>query len=188
MPSILIHDKRLAGTPPGDLAERIYEVDDKVAIQHAISWIGHYARQRKHLTNLYVMCHGYEADWDLQNQMCTGQEHGGFGLCLCKEGLTLSNVSVTSSLKGLITRIVIFACATADTAPYNIGTAADGRRLCADNAQYTGAQVIAAVQTQYYTTNKKGVIDFGMWEGPVLSFSPDSQGARPISADVCWAD
>src|SRR6185437_74547 len=145
--------------------------------------IAHYARGNRGLSDLYVMCHGYEADWNLHDQTCTGQERGGFGLCLCKEGLTLTNVSLTAAVKGLIKKITLFACAPADTAPYNLGTQADGRRVCGEMALWTGAEVIAAVQTQYYVTNKAGTIDFGLWEGPVLSFTPNFPNGRRINAN-----
>ena len=57
-------------------------------------------------------------------------------------------------------------------------------------ALVTGAEIIAAVETQYYyhTPNwweslwgEDGTIDFGDWEGPVYSFSPDNGRAMRIS-------
>ena len=191
--SMLIHDHRLAGNPPRDMAANIYEVNENTPIAHALGWIAEYSRRSGGLTDLYVMCHGFEGNWDLRNQQCTTEVHGGFGLQLCDDGLSLFNASGTSVLSRKVTKITIFSCATADTAPYNTGTGADGMRFCGEIALWTGAEVIAAVQTQLYNTsrtfwqritqaNQAGTIDFGSWEGPVYSFSPSNPTGRRISA------
>jgi hypothetical protein len=187
---MLVHDLRLAGKTPDNLAENNYEVDGAVAIKHMIDWIHTYAQSQGGLDNLYIMCHGYEADWNLGDQTCTNFQVGGFGLALCAEGLDLSNASLTAALKGDIKTITIFACATADVGAGNDSTAADGKRFCGEIALWTGATVIAATQTQFYSMDKTfwdwitgndGKIDFGNWEGPVLSFSPDDGSATRIS-------
>ncbi len=187
---MLVHDMRLAGQTPGGLAENNYEVDGTVTIQHMIDWIHSYATSQGGLDNLYIMCHGYEANWNLGDQTCTNFQVGGFGLALCAEGLDLTNASLTAALKGDIRTITIFACATADTGPGNAGTAADGMRFCGEIALWTGATVIAATQTQFYSldrtfwqwiTGKTGTINFGTWEGPVYSFSPNDGSATRIN-------
>lgn len=187
---MLVHDLRLEGRTPSNLAQNNYEVNDKVAIQHAVDWIGTYATSQGGLSNLYVLCHGYEADWNLHDETCTGTGVGGFGLQLCDDGLSLSNVSMTSAWKGNIDTITIFACATADTGPGNEGTVADGKRFCGEMALHTGATIIAATQTQWYSNaqtfwdwirGQSGEIDFGNWEGPVYSFSPDDGSATQIN-------
>jgi len=189
MSSMLVHDLRLEGTTPSNLADNNYEVDGNVKIADAMAWIDSYAKSQGSLDNLYIMCHGYEADWNLQDQTCTMFTHGGFGLALCAEGLSLANADVTTALKGDIKKITIFACATADTGPGNEGTVGDGMRFCGEIALYTGATVIAATQTQFYVmektfwewlTDKPGDIDFGDWEGPVYSFSPDDGSSTQI--------
>jgi len=99
----------------------------------------------------------------------------------------------TGDWKGLIRRIVIYACAPADTAPGNEGTRGDGQRLCGELALWSGAEVIAARDTQYYNTvdasysggrRIKDTIDFGDWEGPVYSFSPDTGYPTTIAAST----
>jgi hypothetical protein len=190
MSSMLVHDLRLTGKTPGGLADNNYEVDGNVAIQHMIDWIHSYAQTQGGLDNLYIMCHGYEANWNLGDQTCTNFQVGGFGLALCAEGLSLNNATLTQALKGDIKTIIIFACATADTGTGNDGTMADGKRFCGEIAMWTGATVIAATQTQFYSidksfwdwiTGKSGTIDFGGWEGPVYSFSPDDGSATVIN-------
>jgi hypothetical protein len=191
MGSMLVHDMRLSGGTPTNLAENNYEVDGSVAVQHAFDWIHSYSRTQGGLDNLYILCHGYEADWNLTDQTCTGFQVGGFGLALCAEGLTLSNATIANTIKGDAKSITIFACATADTGPGNAGTVADGMRFCGELAMYTGATVIAATQTQFYAidktfwewiSGKQGDIDFGDWEGPVYSFSPADGSSTQINA------
>jgi hypothetical protein len=188
---MLVHDHRLAGNPPGDMADNTYEVDENVPIDHIIGWIAEYSRRSGGLTDLYIMCHGIENNYNYGNWSSTPAARGGFGLQLGKEGLSLYNATITSGLSGKVTKITIFSCATADTAPYNTGTGADGMRFCGEIALWTGAEVIAAVQTQYYVhprtfwqwltrSNRAGTINFGDWEGPVFSFTPANPNGRRI--------
>jgi hypothetical protein len=178
---MIIHDARLRGNPPTDLADNIYEVDDKVDLSHALHWIAQYAKMSGRLTNLYVMCHGAEECDNLRNQTSMNRRRGGFGLQLCADWLYLVNVQQTVCLTGLIDRITLFVCAPADTAPGNEGTVADGMRFCGELALITGAEVIAPTQTQMYVHPRSfwdwltggDHIDFGDWEGPVYSFSSD---------------
>lgn len=175
MSSMLVHDLRVAGDTPSNLADNNFKVDGSTTISGALSWIHDYAVSQNGLDRLIILCHGFEANWNLGDKTCTNFQQGGFGLALCAEGLTLENADVVTVLKGLVQEITIFACATADTGPGNTGTAADGMRFCGELAMYTNASVIAATQTQFYVTDrtfwdwikgKEGQIDFGDWEGP----------------------
>ena len=189
--SMILHDRRLRGNPPQAMAANIYNVDQNIPIAHAFGWVAEYARRSGGLRDLFVMCHGCEDVLDYRHQRCVPEVHGGYGLELCREFLSLANVSETSVLSGKVTKITIFACSTADTAPYNRGTDGDGRRFCGQIAQLTRAEVIAAVQTQRYThlpsiwqfltgRNREGTIDFGSWEGPVYRFTPGNPNGRRI--------
>jgi hypothetical protein len=153
------------------IAQNIYVVDGAVAIKHAVAWIADYARSQGRLDELLIMCHGLEANWDLGHQTCTTKEVGGFGLELCKEGLSLYNVGLVRQWKGLITSITVYACAPADTGPGNEGTAGDGRRFMGEMAMFSGAEVVAARDTQSYS-GATSTIDFGKWEGPVFRLYP----------------
>ena len=104
---------------------------------------------------------------------------GGFGLQLCREGLSLSNAILAQTWnpgRPLIKRITIYACAPADTGPGNQDTPADGRRFMGELALWSGAEVIAARDTQTYTFggSANALIDFGTWEGPVYRFDPNT--------------
>ena len=183
--SMLVHDSRLAGRPP-NIAPNSYEVNEKVSIDHAIGWISTYARMSGRLTNLFVMCHGYEAGVEDPFQRVSTYALG-YGLQLCTEGLTNVNIAKTSALRGLVDTITLFSCGPANTRPGWDGYVGDGRRFCGEMALYSGAEVIAASQTQYYLMDQSlfdrllrrpGVIDFGEWEGPVYRFGPDGSSGR----------
>jgi hypothetical protein len=166
------HDKRLIGDTPR-IAPNTYHVDGDVEIDHAISWIAFYAGSQGGLDELIVMCHGYEADWDLTQQVCTGTEVGGFGLQICKQGISISNVAKLAAWKGsggaLIKQVTIYSCGAAGVGEGNEGTSADGPRFMGKIATYSGAYVVAARDTQMYTYSP---INFGQWEGPVFLFDP----------------
>ncbi len=187
--SMIVHDMRLNGATPLNY-NYVLQVNAKTGIDHVVSTVAQYGRIQK-LAGLHLFCHGFEADWNLAAQMCMPTAHGGFGLQLCKEGLTLFNVSKTAAWKGLIQQIVLFACAPADTGAGNAGTYGDGKRFCGELALWSNAEVIAARDTQYYDLSKAkysggrsvaNTIDFGAWEGPVYKFTPENPDGEPYLA------
>jgi hypothetical protein len=171
------HDTRLAGTAPA-IAPNTYTVDATTPIQHAIGWITTYARNNGGLTDLFVMAHGYEAiisDAAAQQSVM----RGGFGVQICRESLLPGNLQLMSSLDGLIGIITLYCCAPADTHPQNRSRYGDGERFCRELAAITNAEVVAAVETQYYNTSgTNNQINFGNWEGAVYRFSPDGSKSR----------
>jgi len=86
------------------MAANIYKVNENTPIAHALGWIAEYSRRSGGLTDLFVMCHGFEGNLDLRNVRCTTEVHGGFGLQLCDDGLSLSNASKTSVLSRKVTK------------------------------------------------------------------------------------
>jgi hypothetical protein len=187
--SMIIHDLRLHGATPLNY-NYVMETNANITIDYVVGRVAHFGRMQK-LTGLHIFCHGFEADWNLTAKMCMPTAHGGFGLQLCKEGLTLLNVSKVAAWKGLVQRIVLFACAPADTAPGNAGTYGDGKRFCGELALWSDAEVIAARDTQYYdrtTATYSGgrsvanTIEFGAWEGPVYKFTPANPDGEPYLA------
>ena len=168
MASMVVHDRRLAGGTPRYYSF-VLQVGANRPIREIVDVVARRARERRRLRRLHILCHGFEANWNLSQQMCMPSAHGGFGLQLGREGLNLFNVSLTRAWNGLVDVIVLFACAPADTADYNRGTWGDGRRFAGELALISGARVIAARDTQRYFPT--GIIDFGDWEGPVFEFS-----------------
>jgi hypothetical protein len=188
MATMIVHDTRLQGQTPLNYSY-VLIINQTKSINHIVSVVANCARRQRKLSLLHIFCHGYEANWNLGEQSCTPGAAGGFGLQLGTEGLSLTNAARTAMWKGLIERIVLFACAPADTAQGNESTVGDGRRFCGELALWSGAEVIAARETQYYNTIRahyrggravNSTIDFGAWEGPVYSFDPDSGQAMQI--------
>lgn len=175
---MIVHDTRLEGTAPR-IAQNTYKVNGGVEISHCIGWVGQYARQQGGLDELMIMCHGFEGNFSIGNQMSTLAASGGFGLQLCRQGLKLDSANLCSNWNGFIRKITVYACAPADTGPGNEGTMGDGRRLMGEIALWSGAEVIAARDTQMYTHSWISRIDFGEWEGPVYRFDPQTgEGSR----------
>jgi hypothetical protein len=128
----------------------------------------------------------------LGQQASLAEGRGGGGLALCREGLNRGNVAQTFAWRCRVRRIVVFACAAADTAPGNAGTEADGRRFCGELAIWSGAEVIAPLRPQTFHgfldnrwSSHPGytqalAIRFGAWEGPVLRFTPRDPDGHPF--------
>lgn len=192
MATMIVHDTRLEGKTPLNY-NFVMLVNGSRSIDSMIGTVAARARGRGGLRTLHLFCHGYEGHSNIGQQTTDIEAHGGFGLHLCREGLKLNNVNKTTAWKGLVSRIVIYACAPADTAAGNEGTRGDGQRLCGELALWSGAEVIAARDTQYYHRvdasytggrKVKDTIDFGDWEGPVYSFSPDTGYPTAIAASA----
>jgi hypothetical protein len=165
---MLVHDTRLQGSAPA-IAANIWNVDATVPLQHIADWSAQVARDNANLNRYIIMCHGFE----------DGAGHGGYGLQLGAENLTLSTVTSFRTLRGLVSVVIVFSCAAADVAPGANHTSGDGAWLCTQLAVMTQAKVVASSATQTYTYSDssyrifRSPIDFGKWEGDVFEFSPD---------------
>ncbi len=172
MASMVVHDRRLLGGTPA-FYNFVMQVNAGTSINHIISTVTGSARKKGRLRRLHILCHGFEANWDMGAGMSVPEQHGGFGLQVGTQGLNLFNYGLTSAWSRLIDEIVLFSCAPADTGAGNAGTWGDGRRFCGYLALMTNAHIIAARDTQTYnSTNMAIPIDFGPWEGPLYDFSP----------------
>ncbi|MDR3493960.1 MAG: hypothetical protein P4L82_05110 [Ancalomicrobiaceae bacterium] len=188
MSSMIVHDIRLEGSTPLNY-NYVMRVSEHHSIDMVIATVAMYGAHQP-LDVLHIFCHGYEADWDLRDQLCTGVEVGGFGLELCKEGLSLANVFRTDRWDRKVKKIVVFSCAAAGTGVGNDGTPADGRQFMGEIARRSGAEVIGSSATQYFNRVRAAysghrtvdnTIDFGAWEPPVFSFTRAVPNGRPIN-------
>ncbi len=169
------HDKRLLGLAPA-VAPNTHVVNGSAPLANSVIWIAQYAQSQGGLNRLDILCHGYEDIVENTDDL-QSQQRGGFGLQICREGLTNQTHSSLSRWYGLIERIVIYSCAAADTASTNRYAYGDGELLMREIAAYTGAKVVAANVTQYYHYSP---IDFGTWEGTLYEFDPNG-GRRALS-------
>jgi hypothetical protein len=183
--NMLIHDIRLAGRSPTGIAQNTFNIPAGMTTAHVLSWAGAYAQQQSGLDNIFFMCHGYEAGVEDPNAEISIYALG-YGIQLGNPGLTFDNIQLASTLSGLVSTITVFACGPANTRTGYQNTRGDGMRFCGEFALISGAEVIAAIETQYYYNTpswwdkilgRDGEIDFGDWEGPVFSFSPEDGSA-----------
>lgn len=173
------HDTRLLGLAPG-VGANVHVVNNTSPIANSITWISQYAQSKHGLDRLDILCHGFESIIE-DNEERMSVVRGGFGLQICTENLTNSNHSMLSRWNGLIQRIVIYSCAAADTHRSNRNAWGDGNLLMREIAAYTGAYVVAANVTQYYSYNP---INFGRWEGTVYEYDP--RGGRRALSNSDW--
>ncbi|MFN8345979.1 MAG: hypothetical protein U0X91_13290 [Spirosomataceae bacterium] len=182
--NMILHDIRLYGTAPSALADNIFKVDKKNDTAHIFQWIATYARSQGGLDNLFIMCHGGVKSTGVHSDVSAQSiEQKERGLQIGAQNLLLSNLNVTAVLNGLVSKITLFACNIAETDTGAKNTADDGKLFCKNLAGYTGAEVIASSETQSYHrrgilsifSDTAGTIDFGLWEGPVFSFTPDGK-------------
>jgi hypothetical protein len=162
---MLIHDTRLLGTAP-KIAENQWPVDATVSINHIVGWTGEVAKGAGGLKKLIIMAHGFASGG-----------HGGYGIQLGQEGITLGTVDLFASpnLRGKIKSIILYSCAAAETAPGKRMTGGDGNLLCSRLADRTKAYVIASSTFQIYTYggSSNQPINFGSWEGDVYLYGPN---------------
>jgi hypothetical protein len=187
--NMLIHDIRLAGRAPSGMAQNTFNVPLGTSTAHVFSWAGAYASQQSGLDNIFIMCHGYEAGVEDPNAGLSVYALG-YGLQLGNPGLNFDNIRLTGLLSGLVSTITLFACGPANTRTGYENSRGDGMRFCGEFAVISGATVVAAIETQYYyhtpswwndLMGDDGEIDFGGWEGPVFSFSPDDGSASRVT-------
>ena len=118
---VIFHDKRLSGGTPARPQSVSFPLGPGTPIAAALHFVSSHARVDE-LFSLSILCHGY-AGVDNRGGVCG--DFGGMGLQLGREGLMHSNVAMWQALRGVVPRIIVYACGAADTQPHNRGTAAD---------------------------------------------------------------
>jgi hypothetical protein len=177
---IIVHDDRLLGNLPSGNFTPV-RVNKSTPLSAMVDRVRTAAINHGGDVRLRIYCHGIE-------DLATG--HGGLGLKLCTEDLTLGTVAALRPLNGWVSYgIDIYSCAAADVVPGYEGTSGDGRLLCGRIAAITQTVVRAATRPQIYysfDTRRPGEtvvpINFGAWEGPVLTFGP--RGGNPIATQL----
>lgn len=176
--SVMLHDTRLRGTYTFPGYDHVRRVNQWSSLSWAMNWVRRYALRNGGIDALGIACHGYE-DTVEDRISRTSITIGGYGLELCRDGLDLWNVAITHRLHGLVEKIIVYACSTADRHPdpahaAYIGDYVDGQRLMAELAHYTGARVYAADATQYSEPLPGNRWGLGDWYGNVYEFDPET--------------
>jgi hypothetical protein len=191
MQDLVVHDKRIAGWMPWTKpsVKELLQVDEDDTLSSMIAWVVGKSAQYGGDVRLKLMAHGITAasvpDALIDGPRTSGVQRatiasqGGFGLNLCKEGLSLQTVQRFYPWHRKIKQIDILGCAAAYITPGREGKIGDGNLLCLKLAQITGSYVRASTAPQEYNTH---TIDFGPWEGFVITYSPTGgPGVPPVN-------
>ena len=172
MQDLIIRDVRLEGPRPA--GNEVLEVAEDTPLDWPIRWLVTKSAAYGGNVRLKIMAHGagfYSAatvgNYGFQHPQYS---QGGAGIQFCKEGIRLSTLSKFWPLRGKLKQIEILGCGAAYITPGYEGKEGDGNLLCFRLAQITQASVRASTATQYYSG--LGPIDFGKWEGTVLTYGP----------------
>jgi hypothetical protein len=182
---MVIQDTRIRETFHYTGVDHVFRVNQWTSLTYAFTRICNYVRRHGRLDRLDVVCHGGEATRQFDGLNLSKRTsdpraphmsiHAGTAeLQLCTEGITLTNVNRTRTIRGCARYIVVYACSAADTHPFLAGTRSDGRRLMAELSAHTEAIVYAADTTQVSEWLESGqVYDLGRWRGNLYEFRPD---------------
>lgn len=179
---LALRDHRLRGGVPAREQLYIINTDETTPLVRVFNEINNTVRYHGAFHSMFVFCHGY-AGSNPGGQV--SMDAGGMGLQLGAEAVLHSNVGMWSAIKNKIQHIVIYACASSNTEPENVGTSADGRYLMGALAIHTGAHVYGGDLIQWYRRHSgltDGRFDFGKWEGTLWHFPPSGGNPAIVSA------
>lgn len=202
MATLLVHDNRVVGNSPRDLADEVIRVGSNFPLQTMINQVLRFANNHGgRISHLYILAHGIYRNLHsegLQRAFRTG----GCGIEICHENLLIGNLGVLSAWRGKISRITLFSCgiAAVDSQVRQsseqirsrgnglVSThydAVNGEYFCQQFANACDAEVIAADREQeygryrdpidIYITGNQGNIDSQtllQMEGNIRTFRP----------------
>lgn len=157
MQALIIRDVRLNGPKPA--GKEVLEVDANTPLNWPISWVLERSARYGGDVCVKIMAHGAEEN---------GQ--WGIGVFFCREKLYLNTVDQFRPWRGKVKQIDLLVCGAAHIIHGKEGGIGDGNLLCMRLAQVTQAYVRASTATQLYVFTRP--IDFGPWEGLVLTYGP----------------
>jgi len=200
MQDLIVRDVRLLGGRP--LGNEVMEVDDKTPIDWPIAW----ARQRADACGgdacLKILAHGsaqklpYAATKTYRSGIVTQTptfSQGGAGIVFCHDNIRLDTLTRFTPLSGKLKGIDLMGCGAAYITPGFEGTDGDGNLLCYRLAQITRTYVRASTATQMYNVGVQQwlPVDFGAWEGTVITYAPngsvykmESGGSAPTRCPI----
>lgn len=184
--SLVVRDVRLHGyRPKGD---HVLEVNFDTPLSWPIDWAQKKAKEYKGDVHLKIMAHGTgmeieckAEEEDRKARACRIEERhkkckfsqGGGGILFCREWIRPGTLHMFKPLRDKLKGIDLLACGTAYITPGYNGKRGDGNYLCYRMAQITKTYVRASSATQYYfPKGNDDAIDFGRWEGTVLTYGP----------------
>ncbi len=179
---LIVRDVRLQGGRP--TGSEVLEVDQYTPIDWPIAWTRQKADAYGGNVCLKILAHGFEqplpqaATKTYRSGIVTQTptfSQGGAGIQFCRENIRLDTLSRFASLRGKLKGIDLMGCGAAYITPGFEGTDGDGNLLCYRLAQITRTYVRASTATQFYNAGVPAwaPIDFGAWEGTVITYNPD---------------
>lgn len=177
MQELIIRDVRLLGGKPR--GNEVLEVDENTPIDWPVAWTKSRSEAYGGDVYLRIAAHGFETAVANHLPLATGSRtvaesisysQGGGGILFCRENITLGTLNRFGLIHALLKGIDLLACGAAYITPGFEGREGDGNVLCSRLAQITGTFVRASTATQAYYGEP--AIDFGEWEGTVLTYGP----------------
>lgn len=186
--NVIAHDTRLEGRTPACSSSAVsFEVDGETPIQDFFNRCRSIAVENGGIGDLNIMAHGAELVFGGANL------GGGYGVMFCREFIQLENVTLFALLADRVRHINLYVCSAAAVSPdvHHLDVrhpesggvwSGDGNELCRRIAIYAQATLTAAIEIQAYSPSDEtsslfgvelfsvGEIDFGEWEGPVLTY------------------
>lgn len=179
MQDLIVWDNRLKGPKPA--GRDVLEVDANTTLSSALAWVIDKSAIYKGDVRVRLLGHGAEPvlyerqvpdvwfPYFVKNTAPVVAQ-GGLGMWFCQENLSLDTVRHFGVWRGKVKKIDLLGCGVAYITPGLEGEIGDGNLLCMKLAQVTQAYVRASTTEQLY--NFRGPIDFGPWEGTVLTYEP----------------
>jgi hypothetical protein len=182
MQDLIIRDVRLEGARPA--GNEVLEVDANTPLDWPISWLLSKSTAYGGDVRARIMAHGigFYSAATVGNYGVSHPQYsqGGAGIQFCKQGIRLATLDKFVPLRGKLPRIDILGCGAAYITPGLENREGDGNLLCYRLAQIIQATVRASTATQVYDPD--GAINFGKWEGTVLTYAPSGAVIKVESA------
>jgi hypothetical protein len=169
MHMLSVWDRRLKGYPP--LGDTVRSVDENTSITDFVAMAVQVADKFNKEVYLRICCHGRDLSDNPSSQ-------GGNGLVFCKGDLGHERLSYLAPLRGKLRGGVdLLACGAAYINPgYGGRQYGDGNYFCFRMAQILATNVRASTAEQVYSPSGHRwftpALDFGPWEGTVLTYGP----------------
>jgi hypothetical protein len=166
---LTVRDTRLAGWRPLAHGGTVLEVDGDTPLDWFITVALEVTAKQNNQVYLRICCHG-------GSLMGKPSSLGGNGLVFCAGDLDWYRVSYLKPLKGKFRGGVdLYACGAAYINPGCGGQGGgDGNFFCMKMAQTLATNVRASTAAQRYEMGSRVQpwLDFGAWEGTVLTYGP----------------
>lgn len=188
MQELIIRDVRLQGSKPKGDKDCVLEVDKDTPISWPILWTQNRSDDFGGDVYLRIMAHGFEpvestecfsfdvTQFDSATVCHEVHSQGGGGIVFCAENIVLKTLYKFAPLYGKLKGIDLLACGAAYITPGLEGREGDGNVLCSRLAKITHTWVRASTATQEY--DYPGTINFGKWEGTVLTYNEEGAVVR----------